>query len=181
MKNISLCAATFATLLAISHFSHAGDQQVNCQLVNQEVKLYGEHQASCYSTNPYPVPNVQLSEYVTEQSSSSIILKSFHYPFPASCRAQLNYYRSVYQQTPKCEYTPKAGFYRSQVTYPVFATVYTSNSTDRDGQIVKTEWLSAGNVVGTGASYSYINQTKPASLQLKVTDNHGHSDSVVIF
>jgi hypothetical protein len=181
MININLFAITLTTALVVSPLATAGDQQVNCRLVDQEVKLYGEHQASCYSNNPYPMPNVQVTQYVTEQPSSSIVLKNFNYPFPASCRAQLNYYRSVYQQTPQCEYTPLARFYSSQITYPVFATIYTSDSTDRDGQIVKTEWLSAGKVIGTSSSYSYIIHTKPASLQLKVTDNHGHSDTVSIF
>jgi hypothetical protein len=170
-----------AAILSTSTLAAAGDQAVNCRMADQAVKLYGEHQASCYSNNPYPMPNVQLSQYVTEQSSQSAVLRSFNYPFPASCVVQLNYYRTIQQQTQVCDYTPAAHFYSSQLNYPVYATIYTSNSTDRDGTIVKTEWLSAGNVIGTAKSYSFIPQTKPASLTLKVTDNQGYSDTVKVY
>lgn len=165
-------------LTAIPAF--AGDNPINCRVETVTIPLYGNHQASCTTKNQSPIPNTTLTQFVPEQAEKYKTLVDYSYPFPASCNVTLNFYRNVMQDKQVCDYTPKAAFYTQVITYPVGAKIFTSQSSDRDGTIVKTEWIENGSTIKVRTSVDYHMNNLPSSLVLKVTDNHGYTDMIKV-
>ena len=175
MKKILL----LSSMITLSLNVFAGDKPVDCETEKVNVKLYGNYQASCTTSNPYPMPNVTLSEFAKPQESSWKSLTSYEYPFQASCGARLDYYKTVTQDKKVCKYTPKAITSYNKVTYPYNLITYRSISTDRDGSIVKTEWIADG-VKHSGTTFQYQTLNGPKQLTLVVTDNDGYKDDKII-
>ena len=165
----------------------AGDNTVNCRTV----KVAEQHQymgwANCSVTvyDPQGYPELHnLSQYFDVTNIQRKQLSRYIYNGYYSCNADVPYYNTIDITKTVCDYTPQSSFYYSQTPNNLTGSnivSVTSNSSDRDGHIVKYEWWEDNKKVG-GDSHTLrlaSHYGKTIQLKLIVTDNQGYTDTTV--
>lgn len=175
IKFVLPIAALFTSTAAL-----AGDDPVNCRNATSYQPIYSGN-ATCTATyyGSGGFGTTTLSRYVFDtiinrEFITGTVWGSDNRLYSASCWANVpfSHYDEVVTQV--CDYTPKSSFILSSSG---FGHVGISNrASDRDGNIVKTEWWVDGVYKGTTTPSISTSVPKTFSVRQKVTDNDGYTD-----
>lgn len=177
-----------SVLLSTSSLASGGDQKVNCSTHVTEIPVY-EGWASCFDT----FSGRRLERYFPPSYSSSQTIIECTYmngrPMCFSCLAvNIPFIGYEVRETEACDYTPKAVPGVKKFAYKPagpanFWLVEMSGhgSSDRDGRIVKYEWIIDGQYY-TGVAPVIRLHSYPSPygsrVTLTVTDDDGYTHSV---
>lgn len=182
-KTLANFMIPFTGLLACSS-AMAGDDPVNCHNETTTQAIY-EGVATCYAgylDNSGFYRTELLGAYFeasTQRYStiSSVIRGADGDTYFVSCSVSIPFSHNESVTTSVCDYTPQSNFSLTSITIGGSGVVGIHDyASDRDGNIVKTEWWVDGVYKGTTKPTVTTFVPKTFSIRQKVTDNDGYTD-----